>query len=79
MSFSKTALDRSITGNWGEDSVPDLPPICEDCDVDPCNEPCEKHKKFMAEWEEDQRKLEESLGLYEYDEDQKEEGVFLRR
>ncbi len=25
------ALDRHITGNWGEDSVGDVPPSCEDC------------------------------------------------
>jgi len=70
MSFRKAALDRHITGNWGEDSVPDLPPICEDCEVDPCNEPCEKHKKFMAELIEGHRKMEEELELYEYDENE---------
>lgn len=25
------ALDRYITGNWGEDSVSDVPPSCEEC------------------------------------------------
>lgn len=25
------ALDRHITGNWGEDQFGDLPPSCEDC------------------------------------------------
>jgi len=72
MSFSKVALDRHITGSWGEDSVPDLPPICEDCDVDPCNGPCGKYKKFMAELDEDHWVMEEALGLYKYGKDQEE-------
>ena len=73
MTLNKSALDRHITGNWGEDSVPDLPPICDDCDVDPCNEPCEKFGKLMAELEEGHRKMEEALELYEYDENEEEE------
>ena len=72
MTLNKAALDRHITGNWGEDSVPDLPPICVECDVDPCNEPCEKFEKFMAELEEGHRKMEEALELYEYDENEEE-------
>lgn len=28
----RAALDRYITGNWGEDSVPDVLPCCEECE-----------------------------------------------
>lgn len=32
------ALDRYLTGNWGEDSVREMPVWCEECDS---NEDCE--------------------------------------
>lgn len=34
------ALDRYITGNWGEDSISDMPPSCENCPEEKYNE-CE--------------------------------------
>lgn len=48
--IDKRALDRHITGNWGEDSVPELPPPCEDCEyLDSCPDPgvaCEKIRQW---------------------------------
>ena len=72
MSINKSALDRHITGNWGEDSVPDLPPICDDCEVEDCPKDCEKLAKFYQEEVEDHRRMEEALGLYEHDENEED-------